>query len=49
MITGVVLVGVELVADPLLVLESLVDNAIAEQDKVGGEWQGPSAGDSWMI
>lgn len=47
---GVVLVVrvVEMVADPLLVFDALVDDAVAEEEEVGGEGDGPGAGDGFL-
>lgn len=36
-VAGVVLVAVELIADPLLVLDALVDDAVGEDEEVGGK------------
>ena len=47
MIAGGVFLRIELLSDPLLVLDALVDDAVAEEKEVGGEWQCPGAGDSW--
>lgn len=46
---GVVLVVrvVEVVADPLLVLDALVDDAVAEEEEVDGEGDGPGARDGF--
>ena len=47
---GVVLVVrvVEMAADPLLVFDALVDDAVAEEEEVGGEGEGPGAGDGFL-
>ncbi len=45
----VLVVGVvEVVADPLLVLNALVDDAVAEEEEVGGEGEGPGARDGFL-
>lgn len=45
----VLVVGiVEVVADPLLVFDALVDDAVAEQEEVGGEGEGPGARDGFL-
>ena len=41
-LAGVALV--ELIADPLLVFDALIDDAVREEEKVAGEWQGPGGG-----
>ncbi|KAL8788320.1 MAG: hypothetical protein Q9213_001717 [Squamulea squamosa] len=47
MVAGVVLLlGIERVANPLFVLDALINDAIVEQQEIGGEWQGPGASDS---
>lgn len=37
-VAGVVLVAVKLAADPLLVFNALVDDAVDKDEEVGGEW-----------
>ncbi|KAL8770201.1 MAG: hypothetical protein Q9209_004043 [Squamulea sp. 1 TL-2023] len=46
-VAGVIgLLGIERVANPLFVLDALINDAIVEQQEIGGEWQGPGASDS---
>lgn len=45
-VAGGVLLCVELVANPLTVLDALVNNAIAEEKQISGKRNGPEAGDS---
>ncbi len=46
MVAGVGFLRTELVSNPLLILDALVDDAIAEEQEVGGEGQGPGTSDS---
>lgn len=40
-------VAIELVTNPLLILDALVDDTVHEDEEVAGEGQSPGAGDSW--
>lgn len=49
MVARIVLVSIQLAAYPLLVLDALVNDAIAEEEQVGGERKGPGAGDGCQL